>query len=74
MIIILIGYCGGPMSQPTEKKLDNYKLGLSNAEYQILVGKDGNSWCALMGSNLQEGVAGFGSTVKDALLDLANKL
>ena len=28
---------------------------------------DGDSWCALCGENLQEGVAGFGDTQEDAL-------
>ncbi len=42
------------------------KLGLTNIEYQVLISKDGNMWCALIGPNLQEGVAGFGETVTDA--------
>jgi hypothetical protein len=29
--------------------------------------KDGNSWCALLGENLQEGVCGFGPTPAKAL-------
>lgn len=28
---------------------------------------DGNAWCALYGKNLQEGIAGFGSTPLEAL-------
>jgi hypothetical protein len=28
--------------------------------------KDGNQWCALLGDNLQEGVAGFGDTPNKA--------
>jgi len=28
---------------------------------------DGNKWCALYGVDLQEGVAGFGETIEDAL-------
>jgi hypothetical protein len=30
---------------------------------------DGNQWCALYGENLQEGVAGFGDTPAEAMLD-----
>lgn len=30
---------------------------------------DGNQWCALYGDNLQDGVAGFGSTPADAMWD-----
>ncbi len=29
--------------------------------------KDGNMWCALLGANLQEGVAGFGTTPAKAM-------
>ena len=30
---------------------------------------DGNKWCALYGDNIMEGVAGFGSTPEEAMLD-----
>lgn len=30
---------------------------------------DGDQWCALLGENLQEGVAGFGNTPHEASLD-----
>jgi hypothetical protein len=30
--------------------------------YKAALSKDGNQWCWLYGSNLQEGVAGFGDT------------
>jgi hypothetical protein len=30
---------------------------------------DGNMWCVLWGLNLQEGIAGFGSTPYQAVLD-----
>lgn len=30
---------------------------------------DGNKWCCLYGDNLQEGIAGFGETPIDAILD-----
>lgn len=38
---------------------------------QVRVLHDGDMVCALIGPNLQEGIAGFGSTVPDALRDLA---
>ena len=31
--------------------------------------KKGNQWCFLWGENPQEGVAGFGDTIRDAALD-----
>ncbi len=30
---------------------------------------DGDQWCALYGSNLQEGVAGFGDSPEEAMAD-----
>lgn len=43
-------------------------------EYQVLIGKDGTAWCALLGINLVEGVGGFGDTISEALRDLASKI
>lgn len=37
----------------------------------VLIYRDGDQICALIGENLQTGVAGFGSTAGDALRDLA---
>lgn len=34
---------------------------------QITIQIDGDMWCALLGENLQEGVAGFGDTPQEAL-------
>ena len=31
--------------------------------------KDGNQWCILAGADLQVGIAGFGSTVPDAIYE-----
>jgi hypothetical protein len=31
--------------------------------------KDGNKWCVLLGENLQVGIAGFGDTPYQAMLD-----
>lgn len=33
----------------------------------LKISKDGNKYCVLMGENLQEGVAGFGSSLLSAL-------
>ena len=30
---------------------------------------DGTSWCALYGDNLQDGVAGFGKSPEEAMID-----
>lgn len=35
---------------------------------------DGNKWCALLGEDLQEGLAGFGDTPSEALRDLADQV
>lgn len=31
--------------------------------------KDGNMWCVLLGEDLQSGIAGFGSSTWEAILD-----
>jgi hypothetical protein len=31
--------------------------------------RDGDQWCVLFGRNLQEGIAGFGSTPHEAIMD-----
>lgn len=43
-------------------------------ELQILIYKDGTNIVALYGEDLQSGTAGFGSTVTNALRDLARQL
>lgn len=43
-------------------------------QLQVLIYKDGNQIVALYGDNLQDGVAGFGGTVTNALRDLARQL
>lgn len=61
-------------SQAIKKSLNNYQLGVSNILYQVSIAKDGDSWCALIGQNLQDGISGFGETVQEALRDLANRI
>jgi len=36
---------------------------------QLLPYKDGNSWCILVGEDLQSGIAGFGDSLNEALSD-----
>ena len=36
--------------------------------------KDGNQWCFLYGENIQEGVCGFGDTIRDAAIDFYNNI
>lgn len=48
---------------------------MSNAgimDVQLFI--DGDMWCALVGVNIQEGVAGFGKTRHAALVDLADNM
>ncbi|MCK5606275.1 hypothetical protein KAR91_30525 [Candidatus Pacearchaeota archaeon] len=35
--------------------------------YKPSLSLDGNQWCALLGSNLQHGVCGFGNTPREAM-------
>ncbi len=37
--------------------------------YRPAISIDGNQWCALYGDNLQDGVAGFGDSPSDAMID-----
>ena len=43
-------------------------------EILIRVFLDGGQWCALIGENLQEGVAGFGETLAESVLSLGEAL
>jgi hypothetical protein len=43
-------------------------------EIVVRVFLDGTAYCALLGSSLQEGIAGFGSTQAAALVDLGERL
>jgi hypothetical protein len=40
-----------------------------SAIYRPTIRLDGTEWCALYGENLQDGVAGFGTTPEAAMLD-----
>ena len=42
---------------------------LPSVLYRPRIYIDGNKWCALYGDNLQDGVAGFGDSPSDAMVD-----
>ena len=50
------------------------KVEVCQVDTCVRVTKDGNAICALLGENLQEGQAGFGQTVSEALHNLAHEL
>lgn len=58
--------------QPSKWLTHICELALTNQV--ITIEQDGNQWCALLGPDLQEGVAGFGDTPKEALLQLCESL
>ena len=41
---------------------------------KISIQKDGDQWCVLWGRNLQTGIAGFGDTIGDAMIDFADEI
>ncbi len=47
------------------RAVDSYAT--PSAIYKPSLSIDGNQWCALYGSNLQDGVAGFGDSPADAM-------
>lgn len=46
-----------------------YEMQRPSVLYRPAVYPDGNKWCALYGTDLQEGVAGFGDTPAEAMAD-----
>jgi hypothetical protein len=54
-------------------KREIYQLGITLSLPHVLmrpkISIDGNQWCALYGDNLQDGVAGFGSSPCEAMGD-----
>ena len=42
---------------------------LPSVLYRPKLSRDGNQWCALYGDNLQDGIAGFGSSPAAAMED-----
>ena len=47
---------------------------MRHLELPIRLMQDGNQWCALIGTNLQEGIAGFGKEPWLALTSLCGEL
>lgn len=45
------------------------KMGNPSVLYRPHLSIDGDQWCALYGENLQDGVAGFGSSPYEAMLN-----
>jgi len=41
--------------------------------YNLIPFKDGDEWCVLLGDNIQDGIAGFGKTPLNAILDFNTK-
>ena len=41
---------------------------------EVAISLDGDRWCALIGENLQEGLAGFGESPVQAIRALANEI
>lgn len=44
-----------------------YEMRRPSVLFRPTISLDGNKWCALYGSNLQDGVAGFGDTPAEAM-------
>ena len=42
--------------------------------YKLAPFRDGNQWCVLLGSNIQDGVAGFGDTPAKAIADFERQM
>ena len=53
-----------------EGKIEN--LEVANKSVNIKLTKDGNEYCFLLGENLQEGIAGFGKSILEALTKFKN--
>lgn len=58
-----------PLRQAAEEDLDAARR---RNHWAVILGlrplRDGNQWCFVWGENIQEGVAGFGSTPEDAVV------
>lgn len=44
-------------------------FGTDGFKLTAVLSKDGNQWCVLYGRDLEDGVAGFGSTIPEAIAD-----
>lgn len=52
----------------------NADYGIYDEILEVRICLDGDKWCAMIGKDLQEGLAGFGDTPLDALYELLNEL
>lgn len=60
--------------QAAQENLDAARLGNTpSGIYRPKLSLDGDKWCALLGENLQDGVAGFGESPEDAYEDFDKK-
>lgn len=50
----------------------NYAYTRPSTVFKPALSVDGNQWCALYGTDLQSGVAGFGDTPEKAMQDFDN--
>lgn len=44
------------------------------AIYKLVPFQDGNEWCVLLGENLQDGIAGFGTTPHAAIMEFDRQM
>ncbi len=52
-----------------ERRMALYDANAPSVLYRPKLSIDGNQWCALYGDNLQDGVAGFGTSPEKAMKD-----
>ncbi len=55
----------GEIKKWLTKTLKHY--GDMRVREEVRISKDGNMWCVLLGSNLQDGICGFGKDIPEAL-------
>ena len=52
----------------------NVDMGNDGFSFGAVVERDGDKWCALIGENLQEGIAGFGDIVAESVSELKHRV
>lgn len=67
MAMNAICHAASMVQNSIQQEISGY--GEPSAIYRQKVFRDGNSWCALYGDNIQEGVCGFGDTPAAAIYD-----
>ena len=62
------GHAGFLLEQSAQENINAaQELQRPSVVFKPLLSKDGNEWCALLGENLQEGLAAFGSSPAEAM-------